>query len=65
MSPPSFVAMIILTLFHLLSTRIDIMKGVPIPDSKNCVKENVGLIANDSIIQKLLKRNNRIGNKTL
>jgi len=41
------VAMIMLTLFHLLSTRTDIIRGCPIRVSKNFVKANVELTAND------------------
>ena len=38
MSPPSFVAMILLSPHHLPSTRTDIIREAPILDSKNCVK---------------------------
>ena len=42
-----FVAMIMLTPFHLPSTRTVIIRGGPIRVSKNFVKANVELTAND------------------
>ena len=44
---PSFVAMIMLTPHHLPSTRTDIIREAPIRVSKNFVKANVELTAND------------------